>query len=240
MRNLGRQVGLSVCLQTADNAGVVGLGAVLAEFVFPLQARDGDRDADDGAQHALHEVGRGVGDGPGLGARGLVLLGQAGDHAQQALRVVEERDRAVGVDGDVVPGGDDFPGFLLGRVERRADVAVGAVEHDQGLHSVVRGLGLRIGAREVPDQRAVGRRVGVQQQRQMAGDHPVRGHRHQRGEAAVPDGVMQDLDPVLDEMRRDVHGWGLNASSPGSSRGPIAAPSLVLVPGTSPGMTARG
>jgi hypothetical protein len=47
---------------------------------------------------------RGVRDGPRLGARPLVQVGQPRDRAEQAVRVLEELSRPVSVDGDVVPG----------------------------------------------------------------------------------------------------------------------------------------
>ncbi|MNG31413.1 hypothetical protein D3C84_1172050 [compost metagenome] len=52
-------------------------GAVLAELARTLQARDGQADADDGAEHALDVVGRGVGDFPWFAATLFVAVGQA-------------------------------------------------------------------------------------------------------------------------------------------------------------------
>ena len=57
-------------------------GAVLAELARTLQARDGQTDTDDGAEHALDVVGRGIGDFPGFAATLFMAVGQAAYDSQ--------------------------------------------------------------------------------------------------------------------------------------------------------------
>ncbi|OIQ63999.1 hypothetical protein GALL_544530 [mine drainage metagenome] len=196
-------------MQPIDHACDIGSGAVLAHFDFAFQPINGQRDADNAAQHALNEIGRRVGNRPRLRARRLVPPGQPGYHVQQPDGIVEDLQRAISVDRGVVPGRHDLAVLLLGGVVRRRDVAVRPLEDRQSLHAVQRRARMGIGLRQMPVQRAKQAGVRVQHQRSMTGDHPIRRHRHQRHEAARSDQIVQDFDAVFIEVGGNVHGSGL-------------------------------
>ena len=124
-------------------------------------------------EHAVNVVGRGVADFPRLGAVAFMTVGEGADQCEQTLGIGEHVGRAVGVYGDVVPGGHDFAVLGLGRVKRWADVGIGAGEDHQGFTAVLQILPLWIGLRQVPVKRAVRAFGGVQQQRQMAGQQAL-------------------------------------------------------------------
>ena len=127
---------------------------------LPSRRAIGRRQPDDALELRLHEgLGRVV-DRPGLGSPGLVALGQPGDDGAQAVRVVEELRRAVGVDRGVVPRRHHPPVLGFGRVPARRDVGVGPREDRQRL-ARRREPPLRVGAGDVaverPERALVGR-----------------------------------------------------------------------------------
>ena len=97
-------------------------------------------------------------------------VGEASYDFAEALGVVEESDRAVGVDGGVVPGGDDSVGFLLGGIPVGGDVGVGAVEDEEGFGGGVCLLPLEVGAGDVAEDGAEGAAVGVEEDGEVGGD----------------------------------------------------------------------
>ena len=118
--------------------------------------------------------------------------------------VVDEPQRAVGVDGGVVPGRHDFAGLALGRVVRWCDVAVGALEDRQRLADRSRACGL--GRARWPISVPYGAGSGSSSSGTWLAIIPSARHRDQRGEAAGADRVMQDGDAIFGEMGGDVHG----------------------------------
>jgi hypothetical protein len=129
-------------------------------------------------------VGR-IAERPGIGSTGLVAGYEPADVRDQPVGVMDGGDRAVRLDGDVVPGRDDLAGQALLFVPRGRDVGVGAVEHREGLPCpVAAGLDLApllVSARKMPAQRAVRAIVGVEQHRQDRRSEPAGPVRHQGG-----------------------------------------------------------
>ena len=95
----------------------------------------------------------------GVGKVDFVEVGEAGDDGAEAVCVFEEGDGAVGVDGGVVPGGDDAVSFLLGGIPVGRDVGVGAVEDDEGFGGGIGGLPLVLARETCPRRVPKGPRV---------------------------------------------------------------------------------
>src|SRR4051812_14665230 len=55
-------------------------------------------------------------------SRALVKDREPSDHVAQPISILEELDRAVGMNGDIVPGRHDLPGVLLCRIPSGCDV----------------------------------------------------------------------------------------------------------------------
>ena len=144
--------------QPRDHAGTVLRRPVLAHLPLAFEPGDRERKTDDPLQHALHEVLRRVADRPGCGSDALLPVGQAGDDFAQPHRVVEELDRTIGMDRDVVPGRDHFAGLALGVVPGRGDVGVRPLEDRQRLAD--RTARLRVGPCDMAEQGTVRRRSG--------------------------------------------------------------------------------
>jgi hypothetical protein len=139
---------------SADGVGsvdiaAVGFGAVLADLEFAFDAGDGDAEADDAGQHgAAESVGQIA---PLLRVFLVVGFNESPEQRFFSCVVFDERERAAGVDGDVVPGGN---GEFFG-VERGADVAVRTGEDNEGF-TVGEGMPVRIGFCEMAFEDAVG------------------------------------------------------------------------------------
>ena len=99
--------GHGVFREDVDEAGAVLGGAILTDLPLAFQAFDGDLNAGDGAEEIVDVFGRGVADGPGVGVLAFKIGGEIGDDLQEAGLIGEGANGAVGMDGDVVPGGDD-------------------------------------------------------------------------------------------------------------------------------------
>ena len=122
--------------------------AVLADFEFAFNAGDGDAEADDAGQHGAAET---VGHGEPFFVPGRIVdLNQALEQSLFAGIVFNEREGSVGVDGDVVPGGNG----KLFDVESGRDVTVRAGKDGQGF-AAGEGLPVGIGAGEVAFEEAV-------------------------------------------------------------------------------------
>src|SRR5439155_5923674 len=114
------------------------------------------------------------GEGPGIGPAGLVPRDEATDVRDQPLGLVARCDRAVRLDGYVVPGRDDLAGQALLLVPGGRDVGIRAIEDRQGLPCpIAAGLDrrldlapLRVPPRQVTAQRAVRGIAGTEQHRQ--------------------------------------------------------------------------
>ena len=127
----------------------VDFGAVLADFEFAFDARDGNAEAHDAGKHgAAESVGKAT---PLIEIGRVIGFNQTGEQGVFTRVVFDEFEGAEGVNGDVVPCGD---GQLLG-IERRADVAVRTGEDDKGF-AVGEGLPVSVGFREVAFKHAVG------------------------------------------------------------------------------------
>ena len=148
------------------DVAAVGFRAILAELELAFDARNGDAEANDAGEHgaakALGQVA------PLFGIGWLVQCDQAFEQGVFAGFVFDQFHRAVGVDGDVVPGGN---GERFD-VKRGRDVAVRAGEDDQGF-AAGEGLPVTIGPGEVAFDEAVFAFV-LDDQREMGGDGRLR------------------------------------------------------------------
>lgn len=140
-------IGISGCLGFV-NGTTIGFGPVLADLELAFNARDGDAEADDTGQHgAAIAVGKIA---PLVGIGRIVGLDEPCKEGFFGGIIFNEFKRAIGVYGDVVPGGD---GELLG-VERWADVGVRAGKDNQGF-AIGERLPMGIGLGEVAFEKAV-------------------------------------------------------------------------------------
>ncbi|MNG18365.1 hypothetical protein D3C84_1024260 [compost metagenome] len=94
---------------------------------------------------------------------------EAADQLAQARRLVEHRGAAPGVHAHVVPGRHRLVVARLARVIAGADVGRRAGKDHQRFGAGGQVAPLRVGPGEVAVQGALFARVGVEQQRQMAG-----------------------------------------------------------------------
>jgi hypothetical protein len=78
---------------------------------------------------------------------------------------------------------------------------------------------LRIAAREMSPQRAMGRAIGIDQERDVVGLQAARPRCHQQAERLRADQRVLNLGPVFAKVRRLIHGIGSRPTSP-SSIGP--------------------
>jgi hypothetical protein len=69
---------------------------------------------------------------------------------QQPCGIIDETQRAVGVDRNVIPRRHLAPVRRLARIPVRRDVGVGAGEDDERLTGVARQFVMRVGPRQVP------------------------------------------------------------------------------------------
>lgn len=130
------------------DSAAVDFGAVLADLEFAFNTGDGDAKAHDSGKHGAAESFGQV--APLLCVCGVVGLDETGEERVFSWIVFDERERAVGVDRDVVPRGN---GEFFG-VERRADIAVRAGEDNEGL-AVGERLPVRVCLGEVAFEDAV-------------------------------------------------------------------------------------
>ncbi|MNE74681.1 hypothetical protein D3C80_1707740 [compost metagenome] len=93
--------------------------------------------------------------------------------------------------GDVVPGRHDFAVLGLARIKTRADVGIGTGKDQHGFGTVAQVFPLRVGAGQVPVQRAVLALFAMQQYRHMAGLQATFAMTHQNGEAGGENQFVQ-------------------------------------------------
>jgi hypothetical protein len=192
--------------QPRHHAGAIRRAAVLAHLPFAGQRRDLQPQPDDRPQLRLDEVGRRIADRPRGRPLALMPLRQAPHEVQQPLRLLEESHPTPDMDRDVVPGRHDLPGETLRLIPGWRDIAVGAGEDRQRFLRHVGRPPLGIGPRDMADEAALRPVIRVQHQRQWGRIQPLAAHRDQIGEGRGPDGGVQDLGPILAEMRRRVDG----------------------------------
>ena len=60
-------------------------------------------------------------------------IGQARHDVEQSVGILEEFDRPMSMDGDIVPGRHDLSGFLLGLVPGRRHIGVRSHENRQAI-----------------------------------------------------------------------------------------------------------
>jgi hypothetical protein len=109
------------------------LRMMLDHFPGTLQARNLDPDADDRLHERCNVIDRCIRYSPGFGIGTLRMGRQILDMMAQPRCIVDDGDRAMGVDSDLVPGGDDFAGGLLGRQPAGMHIGLGTLEDGQSL-----------------------------------------------------------------------------------------------------------
>jgi hypothetical protein len=80
-------------------------------------------------------------------------VGHFADVIAQFRGIIEEAERAIGMNGEIIPRRHDFAVLLLGRIPRRADVSVRSQKYHQRLKVRLDPLPLRIGARQMSQHR---------------------------------------------------------------------------------------
>ncbi|MNV71875.1 hypothetical protein D3C71_1649180 [compost metagenome] len=135
-----------------------------------------------------------------------MTVGEGADDVEQPPAIAEGFGAAIGVYGDVVPGGHDFAVFGLARVETRADVRVGTGKNQQGFGAVAQVFPLWIGFGQMPVQRAVRALFAMQQHRHMTGLQAAFAVGHQYGETGGEDQFMQLGQLVDGKSARRIHG----------------------------------
>src|SRR6202050_3587228 len=96
--------------------------------------------------------------------------------------IVEEGQRAVDMDGEIIPRRNDFAVLLLCRIPRGRDVGIRPKEYRQRLDVRLYPLPLRVGAGKMAEHRSERRWFWIEQQRQMARLQLLSARRGQRGE----------------------------------------------------------
>ena len=157
----GLLVGSSSGVGGADVAAI-GFRAVLADLELAFNVRDGNAEADDAGQHgAAKAIGHGA---PLFCVTRLIGGDQAFEQRGLADLVLDKFERAGGVDGDVIPGGNGE------RIDVKSGryLTVGAGEDNQRL-AAGEGLPVAICLGEVAFEQAVGT-VVFHHQREMGGN----------------------------------------------------------------------
>src|ERR1700691_1208333 len=119
--------------------------------------------------------------------------------------IVEEGQRAVDMDGEIVPRRNNFAVLLLGRIPRGRDVGIWSEKYRQRLNVRLHPLPLRIGAGKMAEHRSERRWFWIEQQRQMARLQLLSARRDQSAEAILSDGIVQYRNPIFLEVLRNVH-----------------------------------
>ena len=104
------------CSEAGGDTESVCLRTVLAHLALAFEPGNRNAQSDDPAQLGGNEISGGVADSPRSCALRLVLVRQARDHIEQPVGLLEELDRSIGMDGDIVPCRHDFAGLLLGGI----------------------------------------------------------------------------------------------------------------------------
>ena len=128
----------------------------------------------------------------------------------QEPRVVVQAQSPVGVNGNVVPGGNDPARFFFRAVPLWRDVGIGSGENDQCFEwPAHEGTRMGIGACEMTDQRAHGAGSAIEHEGKMRGDESIRHRaRHNRGERVLLDKCEQGRKVILGKGARCVHDDG--------------------------------
>ena len=99
-----------------DDTQAIGVGPVLAELAFAVEAGDLNLDTDDRSELASNEVLWSVTHGPArrtVGPQRFVVVGELADQMPNPIGVVVNSCDAMGVDDLVVPGRHDTRIFGL-------------------------------------------------------------------------------------------------------------------------------
>ena len=118
---------------------------------------------------------------------------------------MDDAQRAAGVHHGVVPGGYCLAVLALGRVPRRGDVDLGAVEDGERLKVGAYGFPHRIGAGDMAAQDGAAVGGGFEDQRHVVGVQPGFAHGHQRGQRMLAHQRVQGLRPRFSEVGGAVH-----------------------------------
>ena len=197
-------------IQSPDHLPAPPLRVVLGELPLALQSGDLDAEPDDRLEHPLDMRLRLV-EGPRLGPGGFIGQDRPSQDVQQSVPAFDEVERAVGVNGDVVPGRHSAAFLVPGR----GDVGVRPGEDDQ--HLTLDALPLRVRPCHVTKKMALRPGVGIEQEGQMAGDQPKVAMRGQDGEAVPPHELVQ-----LGRVGLGEGGWDVHARCSGNAVGPRA------------------
>lgn len=192
--------------QGVDRPFAVAQFAVLAQFGLAFQARDGDFDADDGLEHGVDVVGRGVAHLPRSGLLRFMCARQACDHTAHKPFVVAHGDVAVGMHDFIIPRRHLKVGGVLARVPVRRDIALGAAEDHQHLGAVCALLPHRVGAGHMSGERAQRAAGRIEFEGQMVTVEALPGVRHQNAQGMAVEDVVQVVRLNDGEMGGEVHG----------------------------------
>ena len=194
---------------------LIGSAAILAEFAFANEARDGQAETDDGLEHAVDVVRRRITHRPGVWSVGFMAVAELADQFKQARCIFKHFRLRIGVYRYIVPGRHRFAMFGFAGVERRADIGLFARKDNQRLRPFSQLLALRVGAGQVSVKRAVLTFLRGEQKGHMTGYQTLAALCDEHWEGGGLHLFLQRPGVVFCESARYVHGyfpWRMAAS----------------------------
>ena len=206
---------VAVGQQSIAYACLIGSAAVLAEFAFANEARDGQAETDDGLEHAVDVVRRRIVHRPGVWSAGFVAIAELADQLKQLRGILKYFGLRVGVYRHIVPGWHRFAVFGFAGIERWADIGLLSRKNNQCLRPFSQLLTLRIGAGQMSVKRSVLTFLCFEQQGHMAGHQTLGTLSDEHREGGGLHLLVQRQGVVFCESARYVHGnfpWRMTAS----------------------------